>query len=133
MPRHTKFMFEANPRQQPSEMKTIPVTAIGKRNLSLARILYTRQRVLVALATVIGTQRKSLARVFAPLAGSLLRLGAWSLGNRGSLVWLSVAVCWLKARVCGLQAGCGQSGNYRRCGLKLDKKEPAILSFSLQE
>lgn len=39
------------------------------------------------------------------------------------------AVNWLKATVCGLQAGYGRSGNYRRCGLKLDKKEPAILSF----
>lgn len=44
-------------------------------------------RVLVALATVIGTQRKFLARVFAVLANSLCWLGIrslWSLGNRGS-------------------------------------------------
>lgn len=46
MPRHTKFMLEANPRQQPSELKRIPVTAIGKRNLSLARILHIRRRSL---------------------------------------------------------------------------------------
>ena len=44
MPRQPKFMFEANPRQQPSELKRIPVTAIGKRNLSLARILHIRQQ-----------------------------------------------------------------------------------------
>lgn len=43
---NTKFMFEANPRLQPSEMKRIPVTAIGKRNLSLARILHIRQQSL---------------------------------------------------------------------------------------
>jgi hypothetical protein len=85
-------------------------------------------RILVALATVIGTQRKSLARVFAVLANSLFKLGKWSfwsLGYEGSLL--------AQGKVCGLQAGCGRSGDFRRCGLNLDKKEPAILSFSLQE
>lgn len=82
----------------------------------------------MALAIVIGTKIKSLARVFAVLANSLFKLGKWSfwsLGYEGSLL--------AQGKVCGLQAGCGRSGNYRRCGLKLDKKEPAILSFSLQE
>lgn len=46
MPRHTKFMLEANPRQSLSELKRNPVSAIGKRNLSLARILHTRQQSL---------------------------------------------------------------------------------------
>lgn len=46
MPRHTKFILEANPRQTLSELKRIPVTTIGKRNLSLARILHIWQQSL---------------------------------------------------------------------------------------
>lgn len=42
-------MLEAKPRQQPSELKRNPVTAIGKRNLSLARILYVRQQSLTGV------------------------------------------------------------------------------------
>ena len=40
-------------------------------------------RALLALAIVIGTQRKSLARVFAVLANSLFKLGKWSLWSLG--------------------------------------------------
>jgi len=77
----------------------------------------------VALATVIGTQRKSLARVFAVLANSLFKLGKWSLwslGYEGSPL--------AQGKICGLQADRGRSDNFKRA-----KKEPAILSFSLQE
>lgn len=42
-------MFEANPRQSLSELKRIPVSAIGKRNLSLAQILHIRQQSLTGV------------------------------------------------------------------------------------
>jgi hypothetical protein len=51
-----------------------------------------------------------------------------SLANGVSGVLATEAVNWIKARVCGLQADRGRSDNFKRA-----KKEPAILSFSLQE
>lgn len=75
-------------------------------------------RVLVALATVIGTQIKSLARVFAALANSLFKLGKWSLwslGNGDSLLAQGNSI--------------RQSDNYRRRGLSLDKKNPLFFLF----
>lgn len=122
MPRHTKFMLEANPRQQPSEMKWIPVTAIGKRNLSLARILYTRQQSLSGVGNCHWHTNKILGT-------SLCGVGKQSL-----LAWHQESVeSWQQRQSIGSRQGLRQSGNNRRCGLNLDKKEPAILSFSLQE
>lgn len=76
-------------------------------------------RVLVALAIVIGAQRKFLARVFAELANGLFKLGKWSLwslGYEGSLL--------AQGKVCGLQAGRGRSGNFKRA-----KKNPLFFLF----
>jgi hypothetical protein len=80
-------MFEANPRQQPSEMKRIPVTAIGKRNLSLARILYTRQQSLSGVGNCHWHAKKILGTSLCTAGNSLCWLGIrslWSLGYGGS-------------------------------------------------
>lgn len=68
-------MLEANPRQQLSELKRIPVSAIGKRNLSLARILHIRQQSLTGVGNCHWHANKILGAVFVPLTGSLCWLG----------------------------------------------------------
>jgi len=126
----TKFMLEANPRQQPSEMKTIPVTAIGKRILSLARILYTRQQSLSGVGNchwhakkILGTSLCGVGKQ-SLLAWHQESVESWqsrqsSLARRGSLV--------AQGKVCGFQAGCGRSGNFKRA------KRTRYSFFSLQE
>lgn len=123
MPRQPKFMFEANPRQQPSETKRIPVTAIGKRNLSLARILYIRQQSLSGVGNCHWHAKKILGT-------SLCGVGKQSL-----LAWHQESVeSWQQRQSIGSRLG------YVACRPVVDgqatsgeQKEPAILSFSLQE
>lgn len=115
-------MLEANPRQQPSELKRIPVTAIGKRNLSLARILHARQQSLSGVGNCHWHAKK------------ILGTSLCGVGKQSFQTWQMESLeSWQLRQSIGSRQGLRQSGNYRRRGLNLDKKEPAILSFSLQE
>lgn len=94
MPRQPKFMLEANPRLQPSEMKRIPVTAIGKRNLSLARILHIRRRSLSGVGNCHWHANKILGMSLCTAGGQSFktwRVESWqqrqsNLARRGSLL-----------------------------------------------
>lgn len=94
MPRQPKFMLEANPRQQPSETKRIPVTAIGKRNLSLARILYIRQQSLTGVGNCHWHTNKIL--------GTSLR----GVGKQSLLAWHQECLeSWQQRQSIGLRLG----------------------------
>jgi hypothetical protein len=100
-------------------LKRIPVTAIGKRNLSLARILYIRQQSLSGVGNCHWHAKKILGTSLCGVGNSLCWLGKWSLwslGYEGSPL--------AQGKVCGLQAGLGRSGNFRRA-----KKNPLFFLF----
>lgn len=126
-------MLEANPRQQPSEMKTIPVTAIGKRNLSLARILHIRQQSLSGVGNCHWRAKKILGTSLCTAGGQSFktwRVESWqqrqsSLARRGSLLAQGNGM-WLAGRLWTVR-------QLQAVWLETGQKRTRYSFFSLQE
>lgn len=129
-------MFEANPRQQPSETKRIPVTAIGKRNLSLARISHIRQQSL----TGVGNYHWRTDEI--PWHESCRRwqqsLLAWQMESLKSWLWRQSSLArrdsrWNTGGVGDLQAWSWTVRQLQAVWLETGQKRTRYSFFSLQE